>query len=93
MPFDFSILCDLLNELDLNRARKSSKTRNDLSSSPEIVVSWFNKHNAIILRKGQGAVAFLSCLFPERREDRVFDLWEIASNQSSSKPKGLVPHV
>jgi DNA ligase-4 len=62
--------------MDRNRARKSSKTRNTLSSSTEITVSWFGKHDQIIPREGSGAVAFLSCLFPERRADRVFDLRE-----------------
>jgi DNA ligase 4 len=40
------------------------------------VVAWFNKHDQIIPRKGPEAVAFLSCLFPERRPDRVFNLQE-----------------
>ncbi|KAF5132935.1 DNA ligase 4 [Metarhizium anisopliae] len=38
------------------------------------LVAWFNKHGSIIPRRGPEAVAFLSCLFPERRPDRVFGL-------------------
>ncbi|KAF2174725.1 hypothetical protein K469DRAFT_685747 [Zopfia rhizophila CBS 207.26] len=89
MPFDFSILCELLNELDRNRARKSSKTPNTLSSSNEIVVSWFNKHDRIIPREGPGAVAFLSCLFPERRADRVFNLQEKRLESIIKQAQGL----
>jgi DNA ligase 4 len=40
------------------------------------VVAWFNKHDRIIPRKGPEAVAFLSCLFPEHRPDRVFNIQE-----------------
>jgi len=47
MPFNFSILYNLLNELDQNRARESSKTPNTLSSKTKIVVSWFNKYDRI----------------------------------------------
>jgi hypothetical protein len=74
MPFNFNILCNLFNKLDQNRAKKSLKTPNTLSSRTEIVISWFNKYNQIILQKGLGAVTFLLYLFPERRADRVFNL-------------------
>jgi DNA ligase 4 len=76
MPFDFSVLCDLLDELDKNRTRKTLKIPNTPNSIVEIVVNWFNKHDRMIPREGPGAVAFLSCLFPERRADRVFNLKE-----------------
>ncbi|KAF2195616.1 hypothetical protein K469DRAFT_681899 [Zopfia rhizophila CBS 207.26] len=89
MSFNFSILCDLLNELDQNRTRKSSKTPNTLSSSNVIVVSWFNKHDRIIPREGPGAVAFLSCLFPERRADRVFNLQEKRLESIIKQAQGL----
>ncbi|KAF2190305.1 hypothetical protein K469DRAFT_723135 [Zopfia rhizophila CBS 207.26] len=89
MSFNFSILCDLLNELDQNRARKSSKTPNTLSPSNVIVVSWFNKHDRIIPREGPGAVAFLSCLFPERRADRVFNLQEKRLESIIKQAQGL----
>lgn len=36
----------------------------------------FNEHDQIIPRKGLEAVALLSCLFPEGRPDRVFNLQE-----------------
>ena len=74
MPFPFRLLCDLLNELDQNRANSSMKTIQHLNT--RTVVAWFNKHNRIIPRRGPGAVAFLSYLFPERRPDRVFNIQE-----------------
>src|SRR5579871_6221972 len=70
MPFPFSSLCELLNRLDQN-STKPSRT-GDLNA--KTVVSWFSKHNQIFPRRGPEAVAFLSCLFPERRPDRVFGL-------------------
>jgi DNA ligase 4 len=74
MPFTFRLLCDLLNELDQNRSSKSMKTSRCLNT--HTVVAWFNKHDRIIPRKGPEAVAFLSCLFSDRRPDRVFNLQE-----------------
>jgi DNA ligase 4 len=41
-----------------------------------IVVTWFNRHDRIIPRKGPEAVAFLLYLFPERRPDQVFNIQE-----------------
>src|SRR5258708_22750848 len=73
MPFPFSSLCDLLNKLNKN-CTKSSSTGKIQDLDARTVVAWFNKHNGIIPRRGPEAVAFLSCLFPERRPDRVFSL-------------------
>jgi DNA ligase 4 len=39
-------------------------------------VSWFKQHDGKIPRHGSAAVAFLSCLFPERRADRVYNVQE-----------------
>jgi DNA ligase 4 len=76
MAFPFRLLCDLLNKLDHNRAYKSTTTVQIQRLNTQTVVAWFNMHDLIILRNGPGAVAFLSCLFPERRPDRVFNLQE-----------------
>jgi DNA ligase 4 len=73
MPFPFSSLCDLLNKLDRNRT-KSSGNGNIQDLDARTIAAWFNMHNEIIPRRGPEAVAFLSCLFPERRSDRVFNL-------------------
>ena len=75
MHLPFSALCDLLNKLDQNRT-KSLNTGKVEALDARTVVAWFNKHDGLIPRRGPEAVAFLSCLFPERRPDRVFNLRE-----------------
>ena len=73
MPFPFSLLCDLLNRLDKNRTKLSSVEKiQELDTNT--VTTWFDQNETIIPRRGPDAVAFLSCLFPERRPDRVFGL-------------------
>ena len=52
---------------------RRGKTR---TPSTRILNAWFDKHDAIILRQGFEAVAFLSCMFPERRADQVYNLRE-----------------
>ncbi|KAH6883508.1 hypothetical protein B0T10DRAFT_580496 [Thelonectria olida] len=73
MPFPFRLLCDLLERLERNAKRSSSIDR--IQELDQLtILAWFKKHNAIIPRRGSEAVAFLSCLFPERRSDRIFGL-------------------
>ncbi|KAH7124304.1 hypothetical protein EDB81DRAFT_912433 [Dactylonectria macrodidyma] len=69
MPFPFRLLCDLLERLERN-ARRSSSIDRTQERDTLTILTWFNEHNAIIPRRGPEAVAFLSCLFPERRPDR-----------------------
>uniref|UniRef100_A0A8H7NHL9 ATP-dependent DNA ligase family profile domain-containing protein n=1 Tax=Bionectria ochroleuca TaxID=29856 RepID=A0A8H7NHL9_BIOOC len=72
MPFPFTLLCDLLNRLERNYKPSSIDKTQEVHA--RAVVSWFHKHNEAIPRRGTEAIAFLSCLFPERRPDRVFNL-------------------
>ncbi|KFA53376.1 hypothetical protein S40293_09397 [Stachybotrys chartarum IBT 40293] len=72
MPFPFTLLCDLLNRLET--LSKSSSVDRTQEIQARAVVSGFYKHNEAIPRQGSEAIAFLSCLFPERRPDRVFCL-------------------
>jgi len=74
MAFKFRWLCDLLQTLEHNRLSKASTAARTVNPDTQIVVTWFNKHNAQIPRSGEPAVAFLSCMFPERRPDRVYSL-------------------
>ena len=76
MPFKFSNLCDLLETLQDNRRRACLPEFKGRDLDREVIVNWFNRHNESVERTGKGAVAFLSCLFPERRVDRVFGLKE-----------------
>jgi DNA ligase 4 len=75
MPLKYSLLCHLLNELERNREKSRYKS-NITKSDTQIVRTWFDQHSSIIPRKGREAVALLSCLFPHRRPDRLFELQE-----------------
>ncbi|ERF70354.1 hypothetical protein EPUS_07619 [Endocarpon pusillum Z07020] len=88
MPFKFRHLCDLLQSLDDNRIKKVTYPRSKNSDIP-IIVSWFNKHDRQIPRCGKEAVAFLSCLFPERRADRVYNVQEKRLEKIIGRSLGL----
>ena len=75
MPFAFRLLYDLLERLESN-AEKSSSVDKSRGRDTLTIYAWFNKHDEAIPRRGPLAIAFLSCLFPERRPDRVFGLHE-----------------
>ncbi|KIV93064.1 hypothetical protein PV10_04309 [Exophiala mesophila] len=72
-PIKFKWLVQLLEELDAARKRKADR---GLSSASLVVVNWFKQHNHQIERHGRSAVAFLSCLFPERLPHRSYRLRE-----------------
>ncbi|CAI6081884.1 unnamed protein product [Clonostachys chloroleuca] len=72
MPFPFTLLCDLLNRLERNHKPSSVDRTREIHA--RTVVSWFNKHNEAIPRRGSEAIAFSSCLCAERGPDRVFSL-------------------
>jgi DNA ligase 4 len=76
MPFKFRYLCDLLQSLDDNRIKKTASGAQAKYSDVPIIIHWFNQHDHNIPRHGTAAVAFLSCLFPERRADRVYNIQE-----------------
>ncbi len=64
MSFYFRHLCELFDTID----GSGTKSPGNISV---VIRTWFDEHDADIPRHGPGAVAFLSCLFPERRPDRV----------------------
>jgi DNA ligase-4 len=76
MPFPFRLLCDLLNKLDWARTKRASSKANTDTTYARITTAWLEKHRQIIPRAGPEVVAFLSCVFPERRPDRVYELQE-----------------
>lgn len=69
MSLYFSDVCELFDTLDRIRTKP-------LKDNVSAVRTWFDKHKSKIPRQGLEAVAFLSCLFPERRADRVYGLQE-----------------
>lgn len=76
MGFRFSSLVELLEDLERNRFRKASNASKSVNPDHAIIVQWFNRHDAKIKRSQEEGVAFLSCLFPERRPDRSFNMQE-----------------
>ncbi|KAJ2975636.1 hypothetical protein NQ176_g5407 [Zarea fungicola] len=67
MAFPFGFLCKLLERLEKIPGG---------SSDTVIITTWFNERSSVIPRQEPGAIAFLPCLFPEQRPDRVFGLQE-----------------
>lgn len=76
MGFKFSSLVQLLEDLERNRFRKASSAARSVNPDHQIIIAWFNGHDTKIKRNQDEGVAFLSCLFPERRPDRCFHMQE-----------------
>jgi DNA ligase 4 len=76
MGFKFSSLVELLEDLERNRFRKISNASRSINPDKQIIIAWFNRHDTKIKRSQHEGVAFLSCLFPERRPDRCFHMQE-----------------
>ncbi|KAJ9661635.1 hypothetical protein H2198_001811 [Neophaeococcomyces mojaviensis] len=76
MPFKFSSLCELLEELSRNRYQQRATNWRQQRPDHRLVREWYNTYNDKIDRSGPAAVAFLSALFPERRPDRTYNLQE-----------------
>jgi DNA ligase-4 len=76
MGFRFSSLVELLEDLERNRFRKASNASKAVNPDHAIIVQWFDRHGAKIKRSQEEGIAFLSCLFPERRPDRCFHMQE-----------------
>jgi DNA ligase 4 len=69
MLFYFRHLCKLFDTIDGLGIK-------NLGNISIVIHTWFDEHNAHIPRYGPGAIAFLSCLFPERRLDRVLEVYK-----------------
>ncbi|KAK5284109.1 hypothetical protein LTR43_011291, partial [Exophiala xenobiotica] len=65
MSLQFLDICQLFEQLSSLR---------DLESRQLSVQEWFEQHQSHIRRRGPPALALLSCLFPEKRADRVYAL-------------------
>ncbi|KAJ5669866.1 hypothetical protein N7462_010936 [Penicillium macrosclerotiorum] len=71
MGFKFSHLCDLLASLEDNRTAKAASTRKDVPDI-RVIAQWFVRHDRNIHSPDTDMLALLSCMFPERRPDRVY---------------------
>jgi DNA ligase-4 len=71
MGFKFSYLCDLLSSLEANRIAKVTAADKD---APDIrsIGQWFSRHERHIHHPETNRLALLSCMFPEKRPDRVY---------------------
>ncbi|KAJ5349428.1 hypothetical protein N7541_007155 [Penicillium brevicompactum] len=76
MGFKYRYLCDLLEDLESGRAAKVSAATPKDNPSIRIVSQWFTKHEQAIQDAGTDRVKLLSCMFPEKRTDRVYWLRE-----------------
>ncbi|CAI7678561.1 unnamed protein product [Penicillium manginii] len=74
MGFNFTFLCDLLQRLEDDRTTKTAWG----TDIPDFrtIRQWFKKHDGHINHDGTDRLALLSCMFPEKRTDRVFWLQE-----------------
>lgn len=76
MGFKFSYVCDLLTNLDNNRVAKAATEARKRDPDLSTIVHWFNNHEKRIHGGDTDRLALLSCIFPEKRPDRVFNLRE-----------------
>ena len=74
MGFKFALICDLLANLDNGRTAKASTAARNENPDIRIVAQWFARHERRIHDAGTDRVALLSCMFPEKRTDRVYYL-------------------
>ncbi|KAK2796790.1 hypothetical protein FQN51_009014 [Onygenales sp. PD_10] len=72
MGFKFSYVCDLFSNLESNRTLKASSAARKRNPDVATVTGWFDRHGKAIHGGTTDRLALLSCLFPERRPERVF---------------------
>ncbi|OJD28340.1 hypothetical protein ACJ73_00265 [Blastomyces percursus] len=76
MGFKFSYVCDLFTSLEANLTLKTSTASSVRNPDVATIINWFNQHGKQIHGGETDRLALLSCLFPERRPERVFGLKE-----------------
>ncbi|KAJ5958072.1 uncharacterized protein N7479_005222 [Penicillium vulpinum] len=72
MGFKFTLLCDLLSSLDDSKTAKASTAARNENPDIRTVTQWFSRHERTIHYAETDRVALLSCMFPEKRTDRVY---------------------
>lgn len=73
MPFQFSLLCQLLSQLEKIATHEPSYLPNVVASKTEAeIYSWFSHHRLLVDDLSTDGVALLSALLPEKRTDRVY---------------------
>ncbi|SPB47806.1 unnamed protein product [Aspergillus niger] len=72
MGFKFARLCDLLSALEDNRILKAAHEAKVVNPDIRAVSRWFAQNDKQIHDKDTDQLALLSCMFPEKRTDRVY---------------------
>ncbi|KAE8348764.1 hypothetical protein BDV28DRAFT_164085 [Aspergillus coremiiformis] len=72
MGFKFSHLCDLLSSLENSRVLKATTDARNRDPDVCTVTQWFKQHGKRLRDKDTDQLAVLSCMFPEKRTDRVY---------------------
>jgi DNA ligase 4 len=75
--FKFAWLVELLQDLDSARIQGIILAAKNVDRPTQIVRRWFDRYDSKIIRYGDSATSFLSCLFPERLPQRSYALKEI----------------
>ncbi|RYP46824.1 hypothetical protein DL768_007029 [Monosporascus sp. mg162] len=68
MPFPFTYVCDLLQQLD----DELHSTKKQKAPNKAIIARWFKEHRSRLTSVDNDASTVLSTLLPERRTDRVY---------------------
>ncbi|KAK6372606.1 hypothetical protein LTR64_004524 [Lithohypha guttulata] len=89
MPFEFAHVCELLQELDRQKYQQRATYAKWDDPSHRVVAVWYSKYTDQISRNGVSAIALLSTLLPERRNDRTYDLQEERLSKIFARELGL----
>ncbi|KAJ6110797.1 hypothetical protein N7486_003032 [Penicillium sp. IBT 16267x] len=72
MGFKFAFFGDLLSSLEANRTAKAASISRKDEPDFQTIAKWFTRHDRHINHPDTDRLALLSCMFPERRTDRVY---------------------
>ncbi|KAL5355649.1 hypothetical protein BJX96DRAFT_170872 [Aspergillus floccosus] len=72
MGFKFALLCDLLSALEDNRIVKAATESRSTNPDARVITRWFSQHGKRLRDRDTNQLALLSCMFPEKRTDRVY---------------------
>ncbi|KAL4819847.1 hypothetical protein BDW67DRAFT_173121 [Aspergillus spinulosporus] len=72
MGFKFTYLCDLLSSLEGNKILKAATENRNRNPDARTLTLWFARHDKKLRSPDTDRVALLSCMFPEKRTDRVY---------------------
>lgn len=89
MGFKFAWLVELLEELERNKYQQRATYSKHDDPSHRIIGNWYQKHTTQISRSGPPAIAFLSCILPEKRPDRTYNLQQKRLCQVFGRTLGL----